>query len=111
MTYDEKLMTRVREALSGASRVEEKRMFGGLAFMVNGKLCVSVGLSRIMCRVDPAMHGKLVRKRGCRTVTMKGREYKRYVRVEKMALETREDVDYWVGLALHFNRRARAAPK
>jgi len=55
MPLDDTLVNRVRTALIGAGRrTEEKRMFGGIAFMVEGKMCVSVGKARIMCRIDPA---------------------------------------------------------
>ena len=51
MAYDEDLAHRVRELLSGTAGVQEKRMFGGLAFMVDGTMCVTVGKDRIMCRI------------------------------------------------------------
>ena len=50
------MVDRVRTALGTGRRIEEKRMFGGTAFMVGGKMCVSVGKARIMCRIDPAIH-------------------------------------------------------
>jgi TfoX/Sxy family transcriptional regulator of competence genes len=56
MPYDEGVANRVREALGRSRRVEEKRMFGGVTFMVQGKMCVSVRKNRIMCRIDPASH-------------------------------------------------------
>lgn len=109
MTFNEKLTTRVRAEFSGVPKVEEKRMFGGVAFMVDGKLCVSVRDSRIMCRVDPEMQGELVKLKGCRTMTMKGREFKGYVLVDANALRTREELHRWVKLALDFNKNTRAS--
>ena len=53
---DEHLVSRVRTALSGHVNAEEKRMFGGIKSMVGGKMCLSVGQDRIMCRVDPDLH-------------------------------------------------------
>jgi TfoX/Sxy family transcriptional regulator of competence genes len=93
----------VREALREISGVEEKRMFGGTAFMVRGKMCITARDSRIMCRVDPLMHEELVRKEGCRTMTMRGREYRGYILVDKAVLGTRKELDYWVKIALDFN--------
>ena len=49
------LVDRVRAALSGTPKVEEKRMFGGVAFMVRGKMCVTARGGRLMCRIDPAI--------------------------------------------------------
>ena len=111
MAYNETLADRVREALADAPRVEEKKMFRGLAFMVNGKMCVTIGADDIMCRVDPLLHDSLVEQRGCRGMQMKGREYKGYVRVSEDVLKTKRQLDYWVGLALDFNPKAKASPK
>ena len=71
MPPDETLVDRVRTALGTGRRIEEKRMFGGLAFMVEGKMCVCVGKARIMCRIDPAMHDAALKRNGCTTVEMK----------------------------------------
>jgi len=56
MSYDEGLASRVRAALGRSCPIQKKRMFGGVTFMVRGKMCVSVGKDRIMCRIDPAIH-------------------------------------------------------
>ena len=109
MAYNEKLTNRVREALAGISNVEEKKMFSGITFMVNGKMCISAGNDRIMCRIDPAVHEESIKKKGCRTVVMKGREYKGYVYVNQEAIKSKKDLDYWIGLALDFNKRAKAS--
>ena|SRR4030095_1265281 len=109
MAYNEKLTNRLREALSGVSNVEEKRMFSGITFMVNGKMCISAGDDRIMCRIDPAIHEEVEKKKGVRTVMMKGREYKGYVYVNEESIKTKKDIEYWVGLSLDFNKRAKAS--
>ena len=108
---NEKLTERVRESLSGVSRVEEKKMFGGIAFMVNGKMCVTASDRGLMCRVDPARMDELTAKKGCSVLTMKGREYNGYVRVNEDALEKKRDLDFWVGVALEFNSKATSSPK
>ena len=77
MAYNEKLTNRVRAALAHLSNVEEKRMFRGITFMVNGKMCISVGDDRIMCRIDPDMHEEAIKKAGTRTVTMKDKGIQR----------------------------------
>ena len=86
-------------------------MFGGIGFMVDGKMCVSVGKGRIMCRIDPATHDTALERRGCTTVVMKGREYRGYVHIDADALSTKGDLDHWVKLALDFNGRAKASTK
>ena len=109
MAYNEELTNRVREALAGVANIEEKKMFSGITFMVNGKMCISVGDDRIMCRIDPAIHDEAIKRKGCRTVEMKGREYKGYVYVNTEGLKTKKDFDYWIALSLDFNKKAKAS--
>lgn len=56
-------------------------MFGGTAFMVNGKMCITAGLHRLMCRIDPVRHQTALKRKGARTVRMKGRTYIGYIHV------------------------------
>lgn len=109
--YDDALASRVRARLESVRSVEQKRMFGGIAFMVAGKLCVTVGKKRIMCRIDPAIHEEVLQRDGCRTVLMKGRQYRGYVYVDAEAVETKGDLEYWVGLALDYNSKAKTSTK
>lgn len=97
------LVDRIRTALAGVPVIEEKKMFGGITFMVNGKMCVSAGRGRIMCRIDPATHDRAIRSKGCRTMTMKGREYRGYVYVDESALKTQRDLRRWIDAALAYN--------
>jgi TfoX/Sxy family transcriptional regulator of competence genes len=108
---DHILLNRVRAALSRNVDVEEKRMFGGITFMVHGKMCVSVGRDRIMCRIDPALHDTLLERPDCRTVIMKGREYRGFVYVDANALKAQPDLEYWIGLSLDYNSRGKSAPR
>lgn len=103
------LTNRVKAALAHVPRVEEKKMFGGTAFMVRGKMCVTAREERIMCRIDPAIHDAALERKGCRTVVMNGRQYRGYVHVDAAALRTKRDLEYWVGLALDYNKRAKAS--
>ncbi len=83
-------------------------MFGNIAFTVRGKMCVSARAERIMCRIDPAFHDAAVKRKGCRTVVMKGRQYRGYVYVDAAALKTKRALKYWVELALNYNRDQEA---
>jgi len=105
MAYNEFLTKRVRIALSNVPSVEEKRMFSGITFMVEGKMCISVGDNRIMCRIDPAIHDEVIKRKATSTVLMKGREYKGYINVLEEGISSKEDFDYWIGLALEYNRK------
>ena len=111
MPYNSELADRLRAALSGAGTVEEKKMFGGLMFMVNGMMCVSVGKDRIMCRIDPSLHNDVLKKKRCRTVVMRGREYKGYVHVDATDVATKKEFNFWIGLALDYNKKASPSSK
>ena len=105
---DENLVERVRAALAHVPDVKEKKMFGSIAFMVRGKMCVSARAERIMCRIDPAKHDAALKRPGCRTVVMRGRPYRGYVHVAADAIGTKRALDYWVKLALHHNQAVTA---
>jgi len=109
MAPHEVLTERVRVALADIPRVAEKRMFGGITFMVNGKMCISAGHHRLMCRIDPELHETAIARRGARTVRMKGRAYRGFVYVREEAVASRRDLHYWVRLCLAFNRRAKSS--
>jgi TfoX/Sxy family transcriptional regulator of competence genes len=111
MAYNEKLTNRIRKALAHLPDVEEKKMFRGITFMVNGKMCITVGDNRIMCRIDPAVHDEAILKEGVRTVEMAGRKYKGYVYVNESVIDTKKTLDYWIGLALDFNKYAKASAR
>src|ERR1700750_2912656 len=111
MAYNEQLTNRIREALAHLPGVEEKKMFRGVTFMVNDKMCITAGDNKIMCRIDPAIHAEVIKRRGCETVKMKGREYKGYVYVSEEGIKTKKDLDYWIELALAFNKRAKSSKK
>ena len=106
---DSPLYDRVIASLGLLPRVEERRMFGGRTFMVDGKMCVSVGKERIMVRFDPALHDEVVKREGARTVAMKGRSYRGWVFVNESALTTKKQLDSWIALALDYNTRAKSS--
>ncbi len=111
MAYNESLVNRIRAALSHLPGIEEKKMFGGLAFMVDKKMCITVGANEIMCRIDPAIHEEAIKRKGCTTVVMREREYKGYVYVNEDSITNKKDFDYWIGLALDYNKIAKKSKK
>lgn len=111
MAYNEHLTNRVREALSSLKNVEEKRMFRGVAFMVNKKMCVTVGDERIMCRIDPELHEKAITRKGCHTVVMRNKPYIGWVYINEEVIKTKVQLAHWIKLALDFNKRAKASVK
>ncbi|MEO6526355.1 MAG: TfoX/Sxy family protein [Gemmatimonadaceae bacterium] len=103
---NDSLARRIRASLARLGGVEEKRMFGGLAFMVDGKMCVTVRDERIMLRIDPADHDAAVARPGCEPMVMRGREIRGYVRVGASALRTHAAFDRWMRMAIEYNPRA-----
>jgi TfoX/Sxy family transcriptional regulator of competence genes len=111
MAYNEKLADRIREALVDVPQLEEKKMFRGVTFMVNGKMCVCVSGEEMMCRFDPALHETIAEKQGFRTMIMKGREYKGYGYISPEAIKSKKGFNYWINLCLEFNSKAKASKK
>ncbi len=112
MAYNEKLADQVREIISLThKRVEEKKMFGGLCFMVNDKMCVGVESQRLMVRLDQAVYEEVLEKEGCTPMDFTGKIMKGYVFVDIDALNTKKKLAYWVDLALQFNKIAKASKK
>lgn len=107
MAFDVALADKVRRAIPKRAKVEEKKMFGGLCFMVNGRMCLCVGRDRLMCRVDPALSEKFVRRKGCRKVVMKGRALNGYFHVDHEALRKKAAFAFWVKSALTYNQQIR----
>jgi len=103
-------MTREVIALTHKN-VEEKAMFGGLCFMVNEKMCVGVEKERLMVRLDPALYDEVMEKEGCRPMDFTGKIMKGYVFVDASALNTRKKLEYWITLALDFNKKAKPSKK
>ena len=110
--YNEQLADRVREIIARTERdIEEKRMFGGLCFMVDGKMCVGVESDRMMLRIGPDVFEEALEKDGCTPMDFTGTVMKGYVFVDSDALATNKQLDHWMKLALDFNKIAKAAKK
>lgn len=111
MAYDEKLADRVREALMEVSGVEEKKMFKGVTFMVNDKMCISVSGDELMCRFDPGKQHEVAEKPGFRPMMMKGKQMNGYGYISQDVLIKEKDFQYWLQLALAFNAHAKSSKK
>jgi TfoX/Sxy family transcriptional regulator of competence genes len=112
MAYNEKLANNVRELIALTQKnVEEKAMFGGLCFMVNDKMCVGVEKERLMVRLDPAKFDEVMEKDGCRPMDFAGKIMKGFVFVDADVLTTKKKLEYWVHLALEYNKIAKASKK
>jgi TfoX/Sxy family transcriptional regulator of competence genes len=111
MAYDEILANRVREILSPLQKVEEKKMMGGLTFMVNDKMCVGILKDNLMVRIDPDIYEKVLERTGCREMDFTGRPMRGFVFVDPEGTKTKKDLNYWLGLALEYNKKARPSKR
>ena len=111
MAYNEKLADRVREGLQSIRKVEEKKMMGGLTFMVNGKMCVGILKDDLMARIDPDVHEEALNRKGCREMDFTGKPMKGFVFISPEGNKGKKDLDYWLGLAIEFNKKAKASKK
>ncbi|SFC87243.1 Transcriptional regulator of competence genes, TfoX/Sxy family [Flexibacter flexilis DSM 6793] len=105
------LPDRVRAMLADVPNVTEKQMFGGLAFMVNDKLCVCAYENEILCRLDPALQEEAAEQHGCRLMHSNGRTYKGYIYVNEQILRQENQLQYWVNLCLEFNQYAQKSKR
>jgi len=102
MSYDEKLAARVREVLAHRSDVVEKKMFGGLCFMVNGSMCCGLTKSDFMVRVGPEQFEEALAQPHARPMDFTGRPSRGMVYVAPAGLKTRATLASWIDRALVF---------
>lgn len=112
MAYNEELSDRVRTLIAlSHTDVEEKKMFGGLCFMVNGKMCVGINKNDMMVRLNPDIYDEVIHLEGVRPMDFTGRVMIGYVFVDIEALSTKSKLKYWIDLALEYNSIAKSAKK
>jgi TfoX/Sxy family transcriptional regulator of competence genes len=97
LAYDEDLANRIRELMVGTDAVTEKRMFGGLAFLVGGHIAVAAsGQGGLMVRVDPEETEALLAAPHTRPMVMRGREMDGWLRVDDAGVRTMDGLEPWV---------------
>ena len=110
MAYNEHQADRIRQRLKKVNLTEEKKMMGGLIFMVNHKMCIGLdidkktGSDRLMVRVGKAQHDQLVFKKGSREMDFTGRVMRGFLFIESAGFDSEKDLDFWIEKALYFNR-------
>ncbi len=103
MAYDDDLADRIRAAIQGQDGVTERRMFGGLAFLVHGKMAVSAsGRGGLLLRVDPAETDSLVREDGVTRFEMRGRAMDGWVHVDPSAIASDQELSRWVQVGVAY---------
>ena len=112
MAYSDTLANRVRQLLAPKNLlVEEKKMMGGLTFMVNGKMCVGILKDDLMARIAPEEYENALEQNGCREMDFTGKPMKGFVFIDPQGTDQDEDLEYWIKLALNFNKRAKSSKK
>jgi len=106
MAYDEDLANRLRELLAGEEGVTEKKMFGGLAFLVRGHMSVSASRNGgLLVRIDPAETAAALARPHVALMEMGGRSMDGWLTVGPQALKTKRDLAAWVERSLAFVKR------
>ena len=118
MPYDEYLADRIRGVLRAKHiPFEEKKMMGGICFMVDDKMCVGAdqdklsGKNRLMARVGEQVYLSSLKKDGYSPFDITGKALKGFLKVEEEALDREEDLEYWIQLSLDFNPLAQRSKK
>ena len=103
MAYDEDLANRLRELLAGEEAVAEKKMFGGLAFLVHGHMTVSAsGQGGLLVRVDPAETDAALKRQHVSLMEMRGRTMDGWLRVAPEGAKTKRQLEPWVKRSLSY---------
>lgn len=112
MAYNEQLADRMRISLKD-NHVSfiEKKMMGGLCFMVDNKMCVGIIKEDLMARIDPKIYEEALKSKGCRQMDFTGKPMKGYVLINPLGVDIDSDLDYWISLALKFNPKAKSSKK
>jgi TfoX/Sxy family transcriptional regulator of competence genes len=105
MAYDEDLANRIRELVADTPGVAEKKMFGGLAFLVGGNMAVAAsGQGGLMVRIDPVESDALLRKPHARPFEMRGRPMDGWLRVDAEGVRTKRQLEPWVKRGVAYAR-------
>lgn len=105
MAYHEDLADRIRELASGERALTEKKMFGGLAFLVGGHMAVAAsGQGGILVRVDPAESESLLAKTNAYPMEMRGREMRGWLRLDAEHVRTKAQLSKWVRRGIDYAR-------
>jgi TfoX/Sxy family transcriptional regulator of competence genes len=102
MPYDEGLAERIRESLEGQPSISEKKMFGGLAFLLCGNMCVGVVNDELMVRVGPDAYNEALAQPHARRMDFTGRPMKGFVFVACEGFESDEDLESWIQRGVEF---------
>jgi len=105
MAYDEELAQRIRELVADEGGIAEKKMFGGLAFLMGGNMAVAAsGQGGLLVRVDPDESAALLKRPGVELMEMRGRTMPGWIRVAPGAVRTKQQLSAWVSRGVAYAR-------
>ena len=105
MAYDEHLADRIRELLEGEAGLTERKMFGGLAYLIGGNMAVAAsGEGGLLVRADPEVSDDLLTWKGVRPMEMRGRLMRGWLRVDDEAVRTERQLEKWVQVGAGYAR-------
>jgi TfoX/Sxy family transcriptional regulator of competence genes len=105
VAYDQELADRIRTLIGTESNLTEKKMFGGLAFLIAGNMALAAsGQGGVLVRVDPAQSGALVAKTNARLMEMRGRRMRGWLRIGAEDVQTKRQLARWVELGAAYAR-------
>jgi TfoX/Sxy family transcriptional regulator of competence genes len=105
MAYDVELAARIRDLVADERDVTEKKMFGGLAFLIGGNMAVAAsGQGGLLVRVDPAESAVLLKRPGAELMEMRGRTMPGWIRVAPGGVRTKRQLEAWVGRGVAYAR-------
>jgi len=112
MSYDHELADRIRELVAGAEGVAEQRMFGGLAFLINGNMSVAAsGQGGLLVRVNPEESDSLVDGKQVTPMVMRGQEMRGWLHVDTAAVAADDKLEQWVDRGVSYARSLPAKEK
>lgn len=111
MSYNNELANKIRERLENLPVVSEKEMMGGIAFMVNDKMCVGVIKDEMMCRIHPDAFEESIERHGCRPMDFTGKTMRGWIFVDQDSIKNSSEFEHWISLALAFNAEAKKSKR
>jgi TfoX/Sxy family transcriptional regulator of competence genes len=112
MAYDAYLAERIRHKFKELNiPFEDKKMMGGICYLVDDKMCIGIVKEKLMARIDPEKTEEAFLKPGCRDMDFTHRPMKGFIFVEPEGIDRDQDLEYFIRLALEYNPKAKSSKK